>query len=74
MSSFEKSQMKKKRTRRKMTATRKMMMGTKATRSEHPLAVAKSQFHQLSGTEGTAQANCNDQDATEDHHEVTDAK
>jgi hypothetical protein len=42
MSSFEKSQMKKRRTGRNTTATRKMTKGTKATRSERALAVAKS--------------------------------
>jgi len=33
-----------------------------------------SRFHQLSRTEGAPQTNCNDEDATEDHHEITDAK
>jgi hypothetical protein len=42
MSSFEMSQMKKKRTKRNTTATRKMTMGTKAIRNERVLAVAKS--------------------------------
>jgi hypothetical protein len=45
MPSFEKSQVTKRRTRRNTTATRKMMMGTKAIRSEGALAVAKSPLH-----------------------------
>jgi hypothetical protein len=40
MSSFEKSQMKKRRTERNTTATRKMRVGTKDTRSKRALGVA----------------------------------
>lgn len=34
----------------------------------------KSPFHQLSRTEGTAQADRNDKDTTENHHEIADAE
>ena len=37
-------------------------------------SVEISPFHQLPKGEGTAQADRNDEDATEDHHEIADAK